>query len=202
MNRLKYLRQVKNEKGVISFDFLFALILVMAFFTIFFSLTFALSLVEVVQYISFATTRTYMAGHFSPDTQTEVAIRKYQNLTQANPVFGKLFKVGWVIVPPTPDVGDHNAEYDDAYPTFWGAKIPIRVKVLERQNPLFGATYTDDSGFKANVTTFLTREPTFSECMQNFQRQRYIQLKNQDARYQPVPVPPNAYVYQMVDNGC
>lgn len=197
---------LRNQRGVISFDFLFAFILVFAFFTTFVTLTFAVSFIEVAQYVSFAVARTYMAGHLSEPEQKAAALRKFEAL-QANRAIGGMFRSNWVQMAGEPIVGEFNPEYNSGRQTFFGARLPVRFTVLEKNIPLLGTTTSED-GMVANVQSFLLREPTFLECRE-FMNRRLDALLRADPtnRYREMlalrPIGGTSDLYAgMLDNGC
>ena len=50
---------LKNEKGLLTLDFIFAFIIIFGFVGILFSFAMTFSIVEAVQYVSFASARNY-----------------------------------------------------------------------------------------------------------------------------------------------
>lgn len=197
-----------NERGVIAFDFLIAFIMIFAFFTLFFALTMTITFIETAQYMTFAVARSYMAGHRTPDDQVDAGRRKFDEL-RTKVGFRGLFSTNWVEVGPGGVVvGDFNAEYTNAKKTFYGARLPLKFRILQFNNGLLGGTASDDDAFVANVQTFLLREPTTSECeIIMAQRMGFIiPLDAPRNRYQQIggtirSTPTDPYV-RMLDNGC
>ena len=50
------MKSLKNQKGVLAFDFLIGFMMITSFFMLLVILSFTLSVVESMQYIAFATT--------------------------------------------------------------------------------------------------------------------------------------------------
>lgn len=202
---------LRNERGILTLDFIFALIIGMSFTTIFFALTLTLSLVEVAQYFSFSVARVAMAANATPDAQRARATAKYNEL-RSRPIFRSLFGKGWFILPPTPDFGDvangFNLEYtsdpNEDNATFYGARLRIQSKILDFKVPMLGNTKTKAETGTANVQTFLSREVTTSECQAGFNRQRWSRILTMPGSgpYSLTPAQAAASVLIMSDNGC
>ncbi len=166
-------KTLKNEKGILTLDFIFASMLVFGLSAIIFSFGMTLSVVEVVQYISFASARNYSLAHLDEEMQRERGTQKYQELV-TNPAIRPILENGWFAVEPV-IISDFNGEYnpDPSYESdnFIGARIPFSAPILYKRIPLIGTTASDPEGFTANIQSFLAREPTFREC-QSFVNQR------------------------------
>lgn len=210
MKRVSLLRSIANERGILTLDFIFALIIGISFTTIFFALTLTLSMVEVAQYMSFSVARTAFAANATPDAQRARGTLKYAEL-RARPIFRALFNRGWFKLSDTPDYGDitngFNAEYSpdpsDDNATFFGARLRFEAKILNFKVPTLGATKTRPDTGVANVQSFLSREVTTSECQAGFNRQRWSRILTMPGgSYGGVPPNAAAAVLVMSDNGC
>jgi len=193
---------LKNERGILTLDFMFALVIAFGFTTIFFALSLTLSMVEVTQYISFAAARCYAGAHETVGAQQALAQNKYKQL-MAIPVFKTLFATGWFTLGQ-PTIGDFNSEYpqgsesaDSA--TFIGARIKFTAKVLDVRLPFLGSTAGDSNTGVANISTYLMREVSTTECRETFARNRFVKLKALAAEYKGTPSQGSAL---MPDNGC
>lgn len=205
MKRVDASKHLKNERGVMTLDFMFAIVIAFGFTTVFFALSLTLSMVEVTQYISFAVARTYAGAHENQSGQTALAQNKFKEL-MAVPVFKTLFTNGWFTLAPAV-TGDFNAEYpqtgggiDSA--TFVGARIKFTANILNIRLPFLGSTASDSTTGIANISTYLMREVTTEECRELFDRFRFQKLKKlstNEANYGSTPSN-NAFV--MPDNGC
>lgn len=157
---------LRNEKGILTIDFLFAFIMVFGFTAILYSFAFTLSVAEVVQYISYATARNYNLAHLDETQQRERGQQKFQELSQ-NPSIAALISAGWFQIGDA-QIGDFNDDYpgdnglDSA--NFIGVRIPFSAPVLYKRIPFLGTTGNDPDGFTANINSYLAREPTFQEC--------------------------------------
>ncbi len=199
---------LKSQKGNLTIDFIFAVVLIFSVTILLFVMSFTLSIVEVAQYISFSGARTYMAANISPERQEELARNKIEALL-SNPVYRQIFRRSdWFrINPDTIAVGDFTDEYVDdennefGSDTFWGARFEFQSSILELNIPFYGSISPEGDGFKANVQSFLGRESTFSECRENFELQRWERIKALNGKYNTANSPQESYKV-MIDNGC
>ncbi len=205
-------RALRNERGILTLDFIFALLLGMGFAMVFFALTLTLSLMEVTQYISFAVARTALGAHETRAEQSALGNRKYAELRD-RPIFKNIFGRGWFRLPAQPDYGNpesgFNVEYgsdpNDDNETFFGARIRIEARILDITIPLLGSSKTQSETGFANVQTFLGREVTTTECREQFNRARWTSIIALDPAYQNVNstgANPAAAVGLITDNGC
>lgn len=206
---------IRNERGILTLDFIFALVLGMSFTMVFFALTLTLSLVEVTQYLSFSVARVSWAAHETRSQQIALGNAKYSELID-RPVFKSVFGQGWFQLPARPDFGDPNRGFNDEYQpaaendneTFFGARLRIEAKVLDISIPMLGSSKTDPETGVANVQTFLGREVTTSECRELFNRQRWSNILQLSPDYQQVNSSlgatgdPTQVVALITDNGC
>lgn len=190
------LRALKNNSGMLTLDFIFASLVVFAFSAIIFSFAITLSVVEVVQYASFATARSYSLSHFNEESQRTLAQQKYDTFMSDGRI-SSLFQMGWFENGDV-EIGDFNDEFEPEYDLFDGARIPFSAPVLYKRIPGVGATSSDRDGFQANIQAFLSREPTFEEC-QEFIEGRASQFSNVMDEYD---VYNSADVAVIMDNGC
>lgn len=194
---MKKFTALHNEKGILTLDFLFASVMVFAFTAILFSFAITLSVVEVVQYISYATARNYSLAHLNETKQKERAQLKFEQLA-SHPAIKPMLNNGWFEIFPV-EINDFNDEYNppasDDSDIFIGARIPMSAPILYKRVPMLGTTGSDPDGFKANVQAFLAREPTFEEC-ETFIMQRAQLLSNLGA---PFDISTAAVI---MDNGC
>lgn len=202
---------LRNERGILTLDFIFALMLGMGFTMVFFALTLTLSLVEVTQYMTFAVARTAWGAHETRAAQVEIANKKYAEL-RSRPVFQAIFGRGWFRLPANPDYGDpvqgFNGEYtanpteDNA--TFYGARLRIEARILDITIPILGSSKTQNETGFANVQTFLGREVTTTECREFNQArwQNILGLNSLYGRAAQNQQNPGAAVGLITDNGC
>ena len=203
---------MKNQRGMITVDFLFAFVLVMGFGAILFALSMTLTVAEVTQYITFAAARNYMAANITPVLQEQKALLKYRELL-GNPNLVQLYTNGWFEVDANPAVGDIS-QYISGYQQpgttpnkFWGVGTTFIARMLEFQIPFYGSTNVNGDGRGSSFSTFLGsylgREITTVECL-NFTSQRWNALRN-------IPVAGGMAPYSLAkdggykvydDNGC
>lgn len=164
---------MRNQAGFITIDFIFAVVLIFGLTALLFCVSLTLTTAEIVQYITFATARNYVAGHLDEDHQKERAKAKYKELV-SNQIFAPLFKNGWFEISDQPEVGDITKIIDGYTPSgtdpnlFWGAGTNFTAKILNFNIPLFGSSDPDGKGaddFKTFMGSYLGRDVTQSECM-------------------------------------
>lgn len=206
------LKPVRNQRGILTLDFIFALTLGMGFVVIFFALTLTLSLVEVTQYFSFAVARSAWSAHETRSQQLALGNLKYEEL-RGRPIFRTIFGQGWFQLPARPEYGDPARGFNDEYAsdpsedneTFFGARLRIEARVLNISIPLLGNTKTQNETGMANVQTFLGREVTTTECREQFNRVRWNAIQNLHPSYGAVVstgVNPTLAIAIITDNGC
>ncbi len=193
---------LNNERGSLTIDFLFATVLVMGVSGLLFALCFTLTVVEISQYIAFASSRTYYGSHFNEQTQTAQAEQKFNQLLYDSPWKVLFKKEGWFKLTYI-NTGDFREDYpndiqnDNA--SFWGTVVELESKVLDFKIPFYGSTNPEDNAFKAKVTSFLGREPSSEECI-NFSNERFDEIKKLNSKFQGNI--PNKKVESFYDNGC
>lgn len=189
---MKNMRGLKNSNGFITVDYLFAFFLVAGFSLAIMTFSATLSVVEIVQYMSFASARNYFAGNISEEKQKAAATQKFFEL-KANPVISPLLNGGWFEVPDQSFIVDYNVP--EKYPSlegyatnaqinlFHGVTVDLNAKILDFQVPFFGSTKKSEqgdnnsaSGFTTTITSFLGREPSFEEC-HNFNESRWEAIR-------------------------
>ena len=194
---------IKKEKGFLTLDFIFSLTLSCAVIILFLGLTLTLTVVEIGQYIVFATSRNYAASHFNIARQKQEARIKYQQLLGGQ--IGSLYGRGWFELSPEPSVGSFISEYgSDMYMPFTGARTQFKAKILNLDFPFLGQALgaSKNQVFGTTIASFLIREPTYEECY-SFNVQRYESLLRLVESRRAVPgfVPRNG-VLSPGDNGC
>jgi hypothetical protein len=195
---------ISNQRGLITLDFVFALVLVFAFTAVLFTISLTLSVVEITQYITFASARNYFAGHNTKDAQEKLAKAKFQQLSNSS-ALKPLFNNGWFELKNFevgPGTTYQNLEANPERFTFFGTAVYLRAPVLNFRVPFFGRTAADeDSAFEAQITSWLAREPATDECREfNESRMRLIKQIGGNA-YNAPQISENAYAV-MTDNGC
>ncbi|MEM7647489.1 MAG: hypothetical protein AAF203_11305 [Pseudomonadota bacterium] len=193
-----FLKPLKNERGLLTLDFMFATVIIFGFTGILFSFAMTFSVVEVVQYITYSSARNFTLAHFDESRQQERARQKLDELI-ANQAIAPLLNNGWFEVRPG-IISDFNSEYNpdpsQDSDIFQGVRIPFSAPILFKRIPFLGTTGDDPDSFNANIQSFLAREPNFDEC------RRFISERGQQMRSL---VPGNwdeSAVVVMMDNGC
>jgi hypothetical protein len=195
---------LRNESGLIAIDFIFALVLVFAFTAVLFALSMTLSVVEVTQYVTFASARNHFAAHVTKQKQEDLAREKYDQLI-SSPALKPLYNNGWFELKDF-KVGEgtdyQQLQNDPDTFTFYGSTVFLRAPVLNFRVPFFGRTASDEnSAFQAQIASWLAREPSTEECM-NFNKARMQLIKQMGSNaYNITQLNENDYVV-MTDNGC
>lgn len=176
---------MRNERGLITVDFMFALVLITGFTALMFVLSFSLSIASVTQYLTFAAARNFAVAHLDQEQQAQRAQMKYQELLNSA-VLRPLYTNGWFSVDDQLTVGDQTQAVagfgqNSAVNPFWGAGTNFTARILDFNIPFFGST-TDNgdgkgSGFKSYLSSSLGREPTTAECIQ-FTAARWTAIRN------------------------
>jgi hypothetical protein len=203
---------VRNEKGIITIDFIFAIVLIFGFTMLLFKMMFTLCVASMTQYITFAAARNYVAAHVTPEMQGLRAIAKYKELINSKE-FAPLYRNGWYRIDNVPKVGDISVimpgyQQDADYPNqFIGVATNFNARVLDFQIPFFGSTVPDGDGSGSGFTTFmgsyLGREVSTSECLEFVENRwraiRALTVKSGAAYSEGSPE--SGYM-PMADDGC
>lgn len=191
---------VRNERGFITLDFIFALVMAIGFAAVFFSVTVTLALVEAAQYVTYATSRAYAAAHETEAAQRDLAMAKFDEIMEKGS-FKRLLGQGWMKIGPA-EVGDFSSDYsaepDDS--TFAGARVAMDARLLHLKLPFLGSTAEDSGVGKATLNSYLNREISTTECREQFTRARYEQIRNLGGPYGGAPGGTGAKL--ITDNGC
>lgn len=176
---------LKNERGIITLDFLFAFTLVLGFSALFFALSLTLTIVEVTQYMTFAAARNFTAGHLDANSQKAVADAKFAELLN-HEVFKPFYSNGWFEVATPPMVGkisDVITPYNQPAQSpnkFIGVATRFTARMLDFEIPFYGSTAPEGdgsgSGFNTIIGSYLGRDPTVAECT-TFVSQRWSYIR-------------------------
>lgn len=212
--RRRLIQNVKNQKGQITLDFLFGCVLIMGVSAILGALTFALTLTEVLQYVSFSAARNYFAGDVSPDLQTQAAQNKAASLLKSLPFLQGATSAGWITIGK--QGADNYSDIGNGYEPslgvpadgsqavrrdqFTGYQISFTLPILNIQLPLLGQVMTppDGDSFKGTVSSFLMREPSTNECIQ-YNKQIYNLIQS---HYSGGSAGGGSGFVAIIDNGC
>lgn len=191
-----------DERGLLMLDFIFAMVASIGFAIVFFSVALTLAMVEVGQYVTYATSRAYMAAHETKTAQEDLAKAKYADVMSQSAI--KTFLGGTWVKLGQPQLGDYSDEYNaDAEKDnriFVGARVTFSSSLLHMQVPFLGPTADDDTVGKATLNSYLMREISTQECREQFTKVRLENLKNVNGAYQGVPATQGEKL--ITDNGC
>ncbi|MGZ3742963.1 MAG: hypothetical protein ACXVBQ_03810 [Pseudobdellovibrionaceae bacterium] len=213
MAQRKPLVILQSEKGFLSADFLFSIIISAGLCVVFFSLTFTLSMVEVGQYIAYSVSRAHAASDKTQDDQEKAAKTKFAVL-QKNEVLKPLFSNGWFEISNLEirGAGSTGKDFSDRYPKQSssvrgvpqvGIRLSFEAKLLNIKIPMLGPTDPEGKGFKAFLTGLMIREPSEKECRDQIKNDRYKAILNLDKRFSKIAGAASEQDYvPMEDNGC
>jgi hypothetical protein len=193
---------LKNQKGMLTLDFIFASIMMFTFSAILFRFAITFVVVEVTQYATFASARSFFAAHKNEDEQRRLGKEKFDKLLRdKESVLGNFFRNDWFTVSDV-EIADFSGEFSQATgedsDTFVGARASLVAKVLSMNIPLLGSTTDDDLG--TDVSSYLMREPTEQEC-EDFTRERFKQIQRLKTGFSVGYVRDDAYL-PIMDDGC
>ena len=129
---------IKKERGFLTLEIIFAFFVSFSVIILFFGLTLTLTVVEIGQYIVFATSRNYSASHLNSFSQKQEALKKYKQLFN-DPYIGRLYRGGWFKLSDEPLVGSFYPQYgEDIYMPFTGVQAQFTANVLKLDFPILG----------------------------------------------------------------
>lgn len=203
---------MRNQRGMISVDFIFAFVLVLGLSAILFSLSLTLSVAEVTQYVTFASARNYFSSHITPDQQVALAQAKYKQLLD-NPVFTSLFSGHWFEVEKKARIGDITQLAVPEFRggdrnLFIGSGTTFTARMLDFEIPFYGSTNPSGDGsgrgFNTFIGSYLGREISTTECLvfttARWKNIRALPPSLGAAPYSSFTTDKGDYVYD--DNGC
>ena len=193
---------MKTNRGSITIDFVFGITVTVGVSFILLALCFTMAMVEVSQYIAFASSRTYFSAHLEEDKQIERGKEKFDKLMTLRPFKGMLKDSGWFLLTFVGS-GDFRGAYPDVKPprdseTFFGTQLKFKADVLELRIPLLDQPH---GNYDAIVGSYLGREPTTKECI-DFEKQRWTQFMIRSGFPQPPGSNPDDDYAVVTDNGC
>jgi len=188
---------IRNQSGFMTAEFLFAFTMVIGAGILIFALTFALTTVEVAQYIVWSAARAHAVGNIDPDAAVKAGETKYTNLTAVFPLLtGQDSDSPWFKMPKVTDkdelvIGDisesmkkkdgaidaaNAAEPGGEVRHPWiGVESNIELKLLSGLNlPFLGKITEKPDDFKFPIRGILFRHPSTSECT-NFFKNKFTQ---------------------------
>ncbi len=206
-----------NESGQGTIDFLLATVLIVGTSALVMALTIALTLTEVVQYVSFSGARAYFAGAVNSTDQELAAKVQVDALLKNLPYLQGAMNSGWIKVTPRGarnyrDYAESRGavfkpyDRDDVRNQFVGYQLVVDLPLLTFNIPLLGNLVQSkaDTPVQVTVSSFLLREPTTSEC-ETFNNRIYEAIINKDTSYSSAngksKITPTAF-RAINDNGC
>ena len=157
-----------DEQGVLMIDFIFAFMLLIGFSVILFSISFTLTVTEVLQYVTFSSARVYAVADESETTSIGEAQRKFEQLYNSD-VVRPLFRNQWFeLIDSGPEIGKPRESLADnpLRDSFYGVRLAFVAKILDKNIPLIGSTNKSLEGgsYETIVSSFLGKEPSLEDC--------------------------------------
>lgn len=192
-----------NQKGILTFDFMFSFMMVIGLFQIFYYLTFTLIAAQATQYVMFSASRNFFAGHQNVQKQTERAELKFNQLTQDS-ALSFFYKNGIKLSNFEARPFDEHPVKSSFRQKFVGTSVLFDAQILDFTVPFLGTTADEleGNGFTANISAFLYREPTALECLA-FNKARAQAIKKLNSKF--MKASSNGFtddVGVFSDNGC
>jgi len=164
----------KNQKGVITIQFLIVLIIILFFIMSFLGLSLTLVKGSIVQYLTYSSARSLSLGNESLAAQTDYAKLKYASLREK--LFSNKYQSSgeWFFVPAVPEIG-FNENYTDRSlrKMFYGAFVSFISTRTNFKIPFL--TDQEDGELHTTIGSYLGREVSEQECEAfNNQRMRHI----------------------------
>lgn len=210
-----------GNKGFVTIDFMFAIVIGFSMVILVFAMTLTLSVVEVAQYVVYSAARAQSAGNISPEAQMKAARDKYKSL------IGHEFLEG-LFNGPFFEISDSNKlevkpgvlegrslsgssfysekEYsskDPNRPVFQGVRANFTAKILQLKIPFLGTISNDEEGFKSRILSIMLREPSMEECFDFMKlRMEKIWRLNKGRSYEFKSNARKDVAVAWEDNGC
>lgn len=193
---------LKNQRGLLTLDFIFATIMMFAFSAVLFAFSITFTSIEIAQYATFASARAYFAAHKNEDEQQRLGREKFDALVKdRQAILGTFYRNNWFELGDV-EIRDFSDEFNQAAgqdsDTFVGARTTLVAKILQLKFPLLGSTTEDD--LSTQVSSYLMREPTEEEC-QDFTAQRFERIQALKTGFSTAYIQNQAYV-PIMDDGC
>lgn len=207
---------IRNERGVVTIEFIFALTMAAGLSVVLFSVTYALSVFEITQYVVYSAARAQLGGNIDSDRQREAAVNKFKQLTTGKSAIATLYNGTWFEIAKPGDLDVRGGPSSTNSKTFgadlaggsdpsnrnWfiGVSAKLNAKILNLNMPILGKTNPDDGegAFQTRLNAMLIREPSQKECKDFMEARRNAlkDLPSADTYYKA-----NAYI-PLEDNGC
>jgi len=195
-----------NQRASVTIDFIFGITIVAGVSFILLGLCLTMAVVEVSQYVAFATSRTYFGSHLNEEEQIKRAEAKFDKLIK-NRSLKNILNGDWYNVShiQTGDLRNfyppQNLDHDSD--TFFGTRISLNAKVLNIRIPLLGSSEGEGEGegYVSYLNSFLGREPNFDECM-NFTKQRWARFVSRFPLQNSSNQSADGVYAVIADNGC
>lgn len=182
---------IQLKKGSISVDFIFSFVGIILLTLFLFFITWTLCLIEVSQYITYASAREYFISHKNLNQHHIKAQEKFNDLknTFFPPRMSNWFDLNLKALRAPSGVLNSDL--------FVGIRAELNAKILDIDIPLIGKTLPHGGGFKIEVASFLGREESIEECKVFFNSQYRTRVQNLTTSININPSIPD-----QIANGC
>lgn len=210
-----------KQIGVVTTEFIFSFLIATGMSVVLFSLNYTLFVVEVTQYVAFATARAHMAGHENPDRQMEAGRLKYAELIDQNTPIGQFYTSEWFSIGGPSEIIFRQGESgsvtgnsktfaneldgggEDPHSRFLGVSMALTPKILNFKIAGLGSSNPEEDGsvFQTRINALLIREPSYSECRAFFETRKGLNHWENLISNPGTPIKQDKFVI-VEDNGC
>ena len=163
-----------SERGVLTVQFMFGMVLVLIFIFLFSLMSFTLAVASVTQYITYSSARQLFLGHKDIGAQKRAAADKYYNLIKNSSV-EKIFGGDLFVITDPSRIQTNGMGINSKFSTsgthnlFYGVWTKFHPKVLQVET-FWGDVEGRPSEFETSVGSYLGEQPTQYEVQSWFKR--------------------------------
>lgn len=217
----KFKNPTLNNKGFMTAEFLFAFTMVIGCGIVIFSLTFALTTIEVAQYIVWSSARSFAVGNKTAEDSERAGKTKFDNLRAAFPLLtGSGSDSPWFkmtefrIGDLTASIKSKDSAIDkdnaaspggEARHPWIGVESNIDLILFKNsQIPFLGKVTASPDDFNFPVRAILFRHPSFKECRKFFEEKFSQGMKRlpSEPEWKNLSSRADIDFVPMEDNGC
>lgn len=217
MRLLPITNHTNRNKGFITGEFIFSMVLAAGISAVLFAVTYTLSVIEITQYISFTSARAMISSNATVEDQVQAAQDKYKSIINQKALKGLFFGDGSLFaLSSDPDVrvgGASDKDFSESYRdgqsntdrvAFTGVRAELTPKIMNLKIAFLGSTSEtgEASEFATRLTTILTRESSAKECMDLYVNRRYEAIGIMTDRFKQYGTQGATDYVPLEDNGC
>lgn len=219
---------MKKNSGFITAEFLFAFTLVIGCGILIFVFTFTLTSLEIAQYITWSSARSYAVGNLSEAESIKAGKSKFKKLSALFPLLtGEGNSSPWLYLNEDPLVGSavelniktsssqKNIDSGQQIRHSWdGVSGFISLNLLSGLRiPFLGRIVPANETITMYVRSHLMRHPSQKECYEffadkfskgvlNLKTPKNLSSGGSEPEWKNLPPPANALIGMIEDNGC